>query len=92
MLYEVITIGVWMEVEIGYRQGDKHSGRFYVAVKRESDPAMIPILDVTDWTYHPDSPKPVPLVITSYSIHYTKLYEMLLQAMARGKRASAVKR
>jgi hypothetical protein len=56
-----IPIGEWLDVELGYKQGDKRSGRFYLAVKRESDTSMTTLFDIHDWTYNPDAPAPVPL-------------------------------
>lgn len=57
-----VPVGEWLDMEVGYRQGDKSSGRFYVAAKRSSERSMHTVFDVTNWTYHPQSPKPVPLV------------------------------
>lgn len=56
-----IPIGEWLDVELGYRQGDSRTGRFYLAVKRESETAMTTIMDVHNWTYNPQSRTPVPL-------------------------------
>ena len=56
-----VPVGEWLDMEIGYRQGDNKTGRYYLAVKREKDTKYTTIFDVTNWTYHPDSPKPVPL-------------------------------
>lgn len=56
-----IPVGEWMDMEMGYRQGNASTGRFYLAVKRQSDPRMITVIDVHDWTYHPEAPEPVPL-------------------------------
>lgn len=56
-----VPIGEWMDVELGYRQGDGSTGRFYLAVRRQSDPAMITVMDVRDWTYNPQARAPVPL-------------------------------
>ena len=57
-----VPVGEWLDMEVGYRQGDKSSGRFYVAVKRASERSMHTVFDITNWTYHPQSPAPVPLV------------------------------
>ena len=56
-----VPIGEWLDIELGYKQGDKKHGRFYMAVKRENDKHFTKVFDITNWTYHPDSPKPVPL-------------------------------
>ena len=56
-----VPVGEWLNVEIGYKAGNKKNGRFYMAVKREKDDKFTTVIDVTDWTYHPDSPKPVPV-------------------------------
>ena len=56
--FEVPT-GEWIDVEIGYKAGNKKTGRFYMAVKREHQKEFTTLFDVTDWTYHPRSPKPV---------------------------------
>jgi hypothetical protein len=56
-----VPIGEWLDIEVGYKQGDKNTGRFYVAVKRTSDAVMTTIVDVHDWTYHPRAKKPVPM-------------------------------
>ena len=56
-----VPLGEWFDVEMGYKQGDGKSGRYYLGVKRESDVSMIPIFDIADWTYNPKSPEPIPL-------------------------------
>lgn len=56
-----IPIGEWLDMELGYKQGDAKSGRFYLAVRRESDAVKTVVLNVTNWTYHPLAPQPVPL-------------------------------
>lgn len=56
-----IPVGEWLDIEIGYRAGNKTTGRFYMAVKSDKDKEFTTVFDVTDWTYHPDSPKPVPV-------------------------------
>jgi hypothetical protein len=56
-----VPIGQWMDMELGYRQGDAATGRFYLAVKRSSDPKSVRVLDVKNWTYHPDAAQPVPM-------------------------------
>lgn len=56
-----IPLGEWLDIEMGYRQGDRRSGRFYLAVRRQSDSRFTTLFDVRNWTYHPDSPQPVAL-------------------------------
>lgn len=58
--FEVPT-GQWLDIEVGYKQGDDKSGRFYMGVKREQDRQFTTLFDLTNWTYHPDSPQPVGL-------------------------------
>ncbi len=65
-----VPVGKWMHVEAGYKQGNNQSGRFYLAVRRESDASMTTIFDITDWTYHPQAPRPIPLT----NWHPLKLY------------------
>jgi hypothetical protein len=56
-----VPIGEWIDIEIGYRQGDAKTGRFYMGAKRQQDKQFTTVFDVTNWTYHPDSPEPVAL-------------------------------
>lgn len=56
-----IPVGEWIDMEIGYKQGDKNSGRFYLAAKRPSDVTPVTIFDITDWTYNPDASTPTSL-------------------------------
>lgn len=56
-----VPVGEWIDMEIGYKQGDKDSGRFYLAAKRPSDSAPVTIFDITNWTYNPDAGIPTPL-------------------------------
>ena len=58
--FEVPT-AEWIDIEIGYRQGDRSSGRFYVAVGRRPGAAPTTLIDVHDWTYSPASREPVPM-------------------------------
>lgn len=59
--YEV-PVGEWITVEIGYKQGNKETGRYYVAAKRDSEDTMTTIFNITDWTYSPHASKPAKLV------------------------------
>jgi hypothetical protein len=56
-----VPIGEWMDVEVRYRQGDATTGRFFLGIKRESDAAMTPVIDVRDWTYNREAGQPVPM-------------------------------
>lgn len=56
-----VPIGEWVDVEIGYRQGDQDTGKFFMTMKRSSDAAPITIFNLTQWTYNPNAKKPSPL-------------------------------
>ena len=56
-----VPVGEWLDVEVGYKAGNKNTGRFYMGVKGEQDSEFTTVFDINDWTYHPDSPEPVPL-------------------------------
>lgn len=56
-----VPIGEWLDVEVGYKQGNGKSGRYYLGVKRQSDASVQAIFDVTDWTYSPEAPSPIAL-------------------------------
>ena len=56
-----VPVGEWLDVEIGYKAGNKNTGRFYMGVKGEQESKFTTVFDFNDWTYHPDSPEPVPL-------------------------------
>ena len=56
-----LPTGVWIDVEMYYKQGDKNSGRFWVKMKRPEDTAMVTVIDVHNFTYDPNSPTPVPM-------------------------------
>jgi hypothetical protein len=58
-----VPVAEWIDIEIGYRAGDDNSGRFYLGAKKAGDAEITTVLDVTDWTYHPDAPNPVPVTI-----------------------------
>lgn len=69
-VYEV-PVGEWLDMEVGYKEGDRNTGRFFVAVKRESESSMTTVIDVHDWTYHPQAPAPVPLTVWNPLKMYT---------------------
>ena len=54
-----IPVGEWLDIEIGYKAGDNNTGRFYMAVKGDSEDTFTTVFDITNWTYHPGSPDPV---------------------------------
>ena len=56
-----IPIGEWLDIEIGYKAGDINTGHFYMGVKRENEDNFTTVFDITNWTYHPDSPEVVPM-------------------------------
>lgn len=56
-----VPLGEWLDIELGYRQGDAKSGRFYLTIKREQDTEATTIFDITNWTYSPNAKKPIPL-------------------------------
>lgn len=56
-----VPVGEWLDMEIGYQQGNAQSGKFYLSVKRATDAAKTVVLNVKNWTYHPQAPRPVPL-------------------------------
>ena len=58
-----VPLGEWLDVEIGYKMGDRQNGRFYMAVKRAGDDEFTTVFDITNWTYHPRSPTPVPMTV-----------------------------
>ena len=65
-----VPVGEWIDVEVGYKTGDRKMGRYYMGVKRKNDKAFTTIFDVADWTYHPKSQKPVPII----NVNPLKLY------------------
>ncbi len=65
-----VPMGEWLDVAIAYRQGDRSNGRIAMAIKKASEKQYTTVFDIQDWTYHPESKKPVPLV----DWHPLKLY------------------
>ena len=55
-----VPTGVWLECQTNYRMGDGATGRFVYQVRANAGP-WVRIFDVTNWTYNPRSPVPVPL-------------------------------
>ncbi len=66
-----LPLNEWIDVMFAYAQGDAANGRFVVQIKRAIDPEPQPIVDVTNWTYHPDAPLPVPLTLFNPAKLYT---------------------
>lgn len=56
-----IPVGEWLDVEVGYKAGNNNTGRFYMGIKREHEADYTTVFDITNWTYHPGSPEPVPM-------------------------------
>lgn len=56
-----VPLGEWLTLEVGYRQGDCGTGRFVVVVWGEDQSEPRIVLNVTGWTFSPDSPQPVAL-------------------------------
>lgn len=53
----------WFDLEVGYKMGDQNTGRFYLGIKYPYSwyNEKVTLMDVTNWTYHPDSPSPIPV-------------------------------
>lgn len=66
-----VPTGKWMNVETGYKQGNATQGRFYFSVQPEGDASKTTIFDITNWTYHPSAPQPIPLTSVSPFKLYT---------------------
>ncbi|NQX60825.1 hypothetical protein [Paenibacillus qinlingensis] len=64
-----VPTGVWLNMEVYYKQGDANSGRFYLAITPEGGEKRV-VFDVTNWTYHPQNPAPEGLT----HFHPLKLY------------------
>jgi hypothetical protein len=56
-----IPVGEWFTMEIGWKMGDADNGRFILTIQRDGDANPVTVIDVTNWTYNPDSPLPIPL-------------------------------
>ncbi len=66
-----IPTGQWLDVEIGYKQGNKSSGRFVMTIKKRSESIKTRLFNIRDWTYHPLAPEPVPLTMLNPLKLYT---------------------
>jgi len=55
-----VPTGVWLECQTCYRMGNGITGRFCYRV-RVNGGTWVSIFDVTNWTYNPRSPVPIPL-------------------------------
>ena len=78
-----VPVGQWLDLEVAYRQGDGQHGRYVVAVTPESSRVRTMVLNVTNWTYHPQSPQPVPLKLWQPLKLYTSA-EIIDHVRARG--------
>lgn len=65
-----VPIGEWSDIEVGYKAGDKKTGRYYLEAKRAKDKSFTVVFDVRNWTYNPQSLEPVPIT----NIQPIKLY------------------
>ncbi len=65
-----IPTGKWLNLELGYKQGDKASGRFFMSVQEDGQDTKKTLFDITDWTYNPKAKRPVALTM----INPLKLY------------------
>ena len=82
-----VRYGSWMKLDVYYREGDAARGRFVVAVTPEDGPRRV-VIDVANFTHHPDNPAPGGLT------HYNpmKLYtsaELVEFINARGEALQA---
>lgn len=55
-----VSIGEWLQIETRYRMGNASSGRLQFAVTT-GDGARHDIFDITNWTYSPIAPHPIPM-------------------------------
>jgi len=55
-----VPTGIWLECRTCYRMGDAATGRFVYQVRRAGG-EWLTLFDITDWTYNPRSPQPLPL-------------------------------
>jgi hypothetical protein len=56
-----IPIDEWFTMEVGWRMGDEQTGRFILTIQTSDDSAPKTAIDVSDWTYNPESRRPIPL-------------------------------
>jgi hypothetical protein len=56
-----IPVGEWVSMEVGWKMGDAESGRFILTVQRAGDAGPVRAIDVTNWTYNPNSSVPISL-------------------------------
>ncbi len=56
-----IPVDEWFTMEVGWKMGDADTGRFILTIQRESDGDPLTAIDKTDWTYNPNSQRPIPL-------------------------------
>jgi len=55
-----VPTGEWLTIEPRYRMGDAGSGRIKFAVT-PADGVRRPVFEITNWTYRPNAPEPIPL-------------------------------
>ena len=80
-----VPIGEWLDVRIVYIQGNDKNGRYGFAVKKANDADYVTVFDITNWTYNPKSPTPVPIFQISGMKAYTS--DKLLQHFANNSGA-----
>jgi len=52
-----VPIGEWYTTEISFKEGDKNNGRFKMTITKEGGTEMV-VFDITNFTHHPQDPKP----------------------------------
>ncbi len=78
-----VPIGRWFTMEFYFREGDRQTGRFYLAITPEGQPRQV-VYDVTNFTHNTSDPAPGGL--TGYNP--MKLYtsrELIAHVTAQGK-------
>jgi hypothetical protein len=56
-----IPFGTWIELRFRYRMGDAQSGSFVLEARSGSEVDFTTVANVTNWTYSPTAPAPMPL-------------------------------
>ena len=52
-----LPIDSWMDIEIYFKEGNEHEGRFIMTVATQEGPGMV-VFDITNFTHHPNDPNP----------------------------------
>lgn len=53
----VVPVGQWMDLAVRFREGDKTTGRFSLDITTEKA-GQISVIDIHNYTHHPDDPDP----------------------------------